>query len=1061
MKRTTVIRFFLVVSVVCAQRRVESISLSTFTNAANAVIQKAKPVVTFFSTFGKNFITALKNADYNDRSVMVQVPGAKSNAAQTSYAIGYDFGFRGAGDAQQPFGFTFDSFGRYRFQPVSAMLYPGFIPDITDPTGQRKMPLSLSDGVAPQLIQSLLAFVLGSKSSAEKAWRPVAYFLTISPETLFFLRMMMLVNSAQRNTVVRNGVAGGKYPSVSDIPYEMMQLIFRLVITPDIQETKKLNDGIGADKSYLWTKVATLSRPSKLLAKFPPFFVDALNVVKPSIAEAEVQEYKDRFNVPLSDIQKAYAQVRTIFPYEKRVEFIKNTILSTFDPKKMNKTDAELYEYMIRQVVVERYRGLKTFITSSATEAQTVSAEAEITDVSVSATFTNQNLVFVDVDRLMNFLSGRIPKIKDFITHVTNSVRKKDFSPGLITYLAGIGSTVDTEFAELQKLTVDLTSARKILASAQSAQDAEPLDVTEDASTEQAISQAIIDKLDAIAQQESVELGSANRKKTKVPFMAYLDIKFWQAMRMMRQTFRGDQGYLYDDSILSVEKAAVQAYAILFRANDDLSYLENLIKSDPRKFLLKDAKGDTVQMSGKEIYKQYTDVERYLLYTSQRLSSYRATLGKMTLEQQRADQQLIALTTDNDNANILFGKMRRALRGYLRQFQFDRRMPRLKKAKRVALGDAVVLGMGDVNVIEVNSDLPADSATIPAPAATPSVAVLAAEQSAQDSPVEQAAVTNTQPVDDPFAVFGSDSSVGSAESDTSSVAEEELDAESGAVLPILDSPFAAKAGDVQVGTDKKVSKKDATLGITPDLYGYPRTVDAFIQEEFAKLVLRCPLFKNFVETKMAKSINGVIGMDVTEILNAAAGLQSDIQTQEDSSFLPDNEFFSAPVSLSVSNKKPSAAEMEALGKSLQEQYGFVEGEENAQADLLEAGQDIADEVVVEDLKSSDFDNLLIAPAQSQISDQSAEDGVGVQNAAAENMSDQQSTEDNSLSGLFDDSADSGALNFGGDAPVDLATENMGDAAQNQPELSVDEQLQAPVAETGSVSGGDPALAGLF
>ncbi len=160
--------------------------------------------------------------------------------------------------------------------------------------------------------------------------------------------------------------------------------------------------------------------------------------------------------------------------------------------------------------------------------------------------------------------------------------------------------------------------------------------------------------------------------------------------------------------------------------------------------------------------------------------------------------------------------------------------------------------------------------------------------------------------------------------------------------------------------------------------------------------------------------------------------------------------------------------MEALGKSLQEQYGFsaaenaeTASEEDYLSDGVDAGQDIPDELVVEDLKSSDFENLLTAPVQPALNDESTVVGTAAENSLESASGAESAAGGDTLSGLFDDSADSGALNFGDDAPVDLATENIGDAVQNQPELSVDEQLQAPVAESASVGGGDPALAGLF
>jgi len=1024
------------------------VSAISFTGGGiSGVLQKAKPVVTFFSTFSKNLMNALKNTDYNDRAIMVQAPPVKGSADQPNYAIGYDFGFRGSGDVDQPFSFVFDQLGRYRYVPMNAQIYPGFIPDVTDPTGVRKMPLSLSDGVAPQLIKGLLSVVLGSKSNAEKAWAPISYFLTVSPETMFFLKVITLMNSAKKNTQIKNGVAVGRYPSVSDIPYEMMTLIFKLVNSPDIKETTKLNGDIGPEKSYRWSKVVTLSRPSKLLAKFPKFFVDFLNVVKPSINVSEVQEYKDKFSSPISDVQKAFAEVRSVFPYEARLDYIKKVVVGKFDTKLLAPTDSELYEFMIRQIIVERYKGLKLFVTSSILGDTVITDDSGMEDSSVqSTTVDDPTLIFVDVDRMTKYLSSRIPKIKDFITFLLLPEQKKNSSAALNAYLSAINGSIETEFEDLQRMCADLTEARKVMVDAKKKAGGVLSDASPERNTEQKISQMIIDKLDAIQVQESTELGKKSERKTKIPLPAYLDIKFWQTMRIMRQPFKGDRDFLFNDASLSLQMALVQAYAIFFRANDDLSYLENLVKTDPREFILSNQQGDTVQLSGKLIYKQFSDAEKYLLYCDNKVSQYRQTLGKLSADQLKADPQLKELTTNFDNAVILHKNAKAAFRHYLRQFQFDRRMPRSKKVGRVDFGAASTDGLGDVNVVEIPIEDQAVAVVTPevVDSMVSQQQVTAAKPAIATAPTESSSEASVN-VDDPFAAFNDTSTADATASDETAqdssgdLSDGSTDGSGPGVPPIIDSPFGTSTPPADSS-----STKDTLFKVKKDLYGYQRNVNAFIKEEFARLLLRCPTLKKIAEKNLESTVYQMTGMHVADLLQSSAGLESDIKTEEDAAFLPGNDFFSAKVSLAITDGKPSAAEMDALGKDLEEKYGLsdpMNSDENISDD--ESSFSLDEESI--DLGSSDFSNL--------VEESIVVPGAGSNANAASSVDTSNSS-----------SADAGNSDLAGLFESDSSTSSDGVAFDNQSsdkvsEVPDDQSTQAAVTDV--QTGSDSDLAGLF
>lgn len=919
-------KLFIFLCVVIASGFSSPVAAFSLTGVAQGAMAKIKPVAAFFSTFGKSLSNALLNTGYNDRSFMIYTPPAANvdpAKAGTPYGIGYDFGFRAGGDIQSPFGFQIDSLGRFKYTPMTAMLYPGMVPDFTDPTGEKRTPLSLGDGVAPQLIKGLLSLVVGGKANAEKVWAPIGYFTVVQPETVFFLRLLTLLNSARKNTQVgASGKTAGRYPTLTDVPYELMVLLFRLVITPDISATIKLNNGEGPERSVRWTKVATLSRPSKLVSKMPKFFVDLVQTFKPSIDSREIQEYKDRFSAPRSKLQDLYSTARMQRPYESRVAFIKDKIIDGIDVKTLNPTDLDLLDYLIRQIVSERFRGFKTFISSMTVESNVIVDESGITDLATedgAASADDTLLVSIDVARMTDFMARRIPKIKEFIAYLRSDAKKGMLSESTQKYLSAIEGSIDREFAEFQQLAVDLTNARQAVATARAEQGASfsPRDPSK--LLEQSISMRITDKLDAIDAQEAGELAGPTGNKVAVPLLAYLDIKFWQTMRTMQQTFKGDKNYVYDDARLSLQKALVQAYAVSFRANSDLTYLENLVKTDSRSFVVSDMQGGSQTVSGQQLYKEYTDAERYLLYCEQKFSTYKASLGKSTPDQLLKDTKLAQLSKDADNAAILFGKARSAFRHALRQFEFDRRLPRAQSVGIVLLGEASMNGLGDVNVIGVpGAAQPEVAASVtPAPGSTPPTS--ASAQASATTEVEatakvSASASASVSFDDPMAAFGEFSIDGAAAASGSGSSE------AGVETPAFDDPFGMSGKVLPLQTPQQKA-----LGIAPEKYDYPRTINAFLRQEFARILLRCPDFANFATANFDVVISQATGMHVSELLEKSAGEISDIEKQEDLAYLPDDSFFESPTpSGAIGAGTLSGVDMDALGKDLAAKYGMAD-----------------------------------------------------------------------------------------------------------------------------------------
>ena len=958
-----------------AQLPVRAFSLKSAMSGATA---KIKPIVGFFTNFVTMVANSLKNADYNDQLMVMYDQQPAVDATSTRYSMAYDFGFRGGGDIEQPFGFTFDALGRYRSTPMTAMLLPGVIPDMTDPTGQKKKPLSLGDGFAPEMIKGLLSLVVGGRANAEKIWAPVAYFLKVSPETMFLLKIIILLNTARKNTSLSKGLKS-KYPTLVDVPYELMMLIFRLVITPDIEETKKLNPGVGVDKSFRWEKVVTVSRPSKLLSKMPKFLVDVLNAFKPTVDSSEIQEYKDRFASPISDMQMYYSEVRLRHPYEVRITYARDNVIDRINTKTFNPSDKELLEYMIQQIVSERYRGLKTFISSMEVGKTTVTDEDGTIDSSAdSRAMTDVTLVSVDVTRMIDFLGRRIPKIKNFIAYLLSPEKKDLWSQELRGYLDAIATSIDAEFDALSKMAADLTDARKALVQARmrdgnSFSEADPTRVLE-----QRIASSILDKLDAISAQETGQLGKMSGVKVPVPLPAYLDLKFWQAMRMMRQGFKGDKNFLMADAQLSIPKALMHAYAICFRANMDLLYLEDLIKTDSRSFVVKTNTGQTLTGTGIQLYRSYMDAERYLLYCQNKVSTYRASMGKLTAEQLLKDPQMAGLQKDADNASVLYGRARSAFRYQLRQFEFDRRIPRAKKVSKVLMGESSMEGLGDVNIVSVSQD-----AVVPAVQPAEVAATSAAPEKVVAEPAKIVApVVEEKKVvaDDPFAVFGS-TDTGAATS--GAVAVEDPDSGDSSVLSLDDQPFKNPVFDSDPAAIAPVQgSQGGFMGVAPQKYDYARTVNSFVSQEFARLMLRCPQFQEHANAQLDQMVFQMTGMRINQLLQAASGETSDVEMEEDKEFLPGEDFFSKKVSLADVGSTDNAVDMDALGKELADKYGIdVSAEADAggpqEEDATSSDNASQDESVSTDSFSDD------APADLSVADALAQEPIdGVSDAFA-------------------------------------------------------------------------------
>jgi hypothetical protein len=902
----------------------------------------AKSLASLIMGFSKGVWRSISRAQYKDRNLVIY-SGGQDMSTTEEYGIGYDFGFRGSGNIEEPFGFKVDRLGRHRYTPIEAQLFPGVIPDFSDPTGMRKKPISLGSGLAPGLIKGLLSIFVGGRDNAEKLWSPVAYFTRIKPETAFYLKTIILVMSAGRNTKARRG-----YPRLTDVPVELMFLLFRLAATPDIERTIVANGGLGVEKAHQWKNIHTLSRPSSLINKMPSFLVKIISSVKPSIDIREIQEYRDREGKPPTYLEKLYGQLRQLRPYESRLDFILSDLIPKVNVGSLHKTDENLLNYAIRQLVAERYRGLSVF----------VGKDTIVDRVGEMSVEHNQDddmrLIEVDLRKVVKFIDKRRPALEAFL----KSLQEKHlgiFFKSTQQYINEVVTKISEEFGHIKRLADDVEGARqgearlkqKILEEGNydaimEAQGSGQIELLSDEQltslrrlqglkrAEQEASERILEYLRKIESQESGEVGAAANRKKSLSLPQYLDIKFFSVMQIMRQRFKGDNDYIYDDSRLPLHKGLTHAFSILFRATRDLTYLENLIRTDSRKFVMEsEPEKRGVANSGVRLYKRFVDTERYLLFTERELVLARRKRQNLSVQNVMQDQYLMQLNQKADQAAMMYERARAELRHYLRQYTFDRRLPRRKKVSQVFEGESSMEGLDEIGSLEVSFDH-------------------------EDSKAEE---------NDSKSEGSSDDLGGDGE--------------------LVEEGKEAKDSEGELSmVDKLQGKKNA------DFYDYPRTVNDFMLKEFARLFLRCPKLLEVAERELAQACREMTGMQVSQLLRASAGEKEHIQIEEDEMFLPGEDLLLAEDGELVMDEQA----MDELEKSLLEQYGGLDDELMENEDLSIEG--------VEDINMDEFAGFEDDSFESMPAQDSSQSETDLESSGPDQVSD--ATSDSVAITDFDD-----------------------------------------------------------
>ncbi|MBT4595283.1 hypothetical protein HOD08_05395 [bacterium] len=641
------------------------IEAGLFGGLTSGLKSAASSLATFLGGFAKSVLNSLNTTNFQDRFLKVyEREGTSSKTGEkTQYGLEYDFGFRGSGDIDSPFGFKINKWGRFEYKPMIAQLVPGVLPDPRDPTGLKKRPLSLASGIAPAIIKSVLSFLVGQKM-AEKIWSPVNYFAIVSPENIFLLKAIVLVNSARRNSQ-----SGRGYPQLKDVPTELLLLLFRLAQTPDIKRTIAANDGLGKEKSHYWKTIIPISRPSYLLDKMPSFFRAILNAQRPSIDRKELAERTDREGMPPSQMQKIYGELRRLRSYDARSRFIKNTLLRSLDPSTLSETDRGLYVYAIRRHIAERYRGLQSLTSAVEWEARE--------DVSVDYNDDADVAVWdVDVDKVFMFVEARLPGVKELIEHVTERFsRHKKLMKKDIEFFKALHPKIDEQVAELRREGGRLKIAKENDRIAK-VQERKKYDRTHPASVERMErEQTFAALLHNIELNEYVELSGRSGEKVRVTLPEYFDVKFFQLIHALRTKFRGDKGYYFDDTRLDSKKSFLHALGIIFRAARDIKFAEKMFRDEAEPIDMVSPDGKKVKINGKELYERFEKADKYLLYAENQLASIRRSAAESSMRPSESPEVFEAMKRA-DNASILHSKARGELHHYLRQYNFDRRLPR-------------------------------------------------------------------------------------------------------------------------------------------------------------------------------------------------------------------------------------------------------------------------------------------------------------------------------------------------------------------------------------------------
>ncbi len=703
------------------------------TSKLSAAYKRIAPVVEFFTSFASNVGDALKTTDYQ-RARIFRIYTNQVNDVGVRYSIEWDFGYPGAGDLEQPFGYALDSYGRYGYKPMNAGLSPGFIPvfdPISDPLGLQKQPLDLSSkGLVYNIVIGLLSAMPGiNENKAKQIWSPIDYFTVVQPENIFLLKVILLVLTA-----IKHGDNPMLPLQLKDVPVELTLLMYRLAQTPDTTATVAAHNGTPPEKAYMWdpAKIVLVTKPSDFIKRTPDwfrYFVGYVNKVFPKISmdAVDYQEWADTAGKPASQMQKLYTQLRAQKAYGDRLNFLLNNIIDKVDPTAMTQTDLKLYDLAIRFTVSERLKGLEAI-----TVDQSLYPPGEISVSDTPDTSIPQR-VTVDPVKLMTLVGQRKALLDTFIKSIFTNYQKKILVNTLL-FLQQVPKRFRVELADVQALVDQLIPARAALNAALAAQqDATALTVAE-----QKIENQIKDYVDAVkAKDGNLELGAPSGTNVNISLLMSMDIKFDQIKKIVTQRFNGDTGYVYDDTPISKSRALLHALAIASRIERDLRYAQMAIKQETTAMQFIDPSGHPVMKTGPEVVRDYEQAEA----SQKAIEKERDSVVQSVRSTGPTDisPEVAAAQKSVDDGLVLHQQKYQEMCSYLKQYSFNRFLPR---PPSVTSGIGVTPSIFDIGG-ESDLGLNAEISTIGTQSAADLVSAQTAQAAAKATAVTTKETINT------------------------------------------------------------------------------------------------------------------------------------------------------------------------------------------------------------------------------------------------------------------------------------------------------------------------------
>ncbi|MBT4595197.1 hypothetical protein HOD08_04965 [bacterium] len=760
------------------------------------IIDSLKGVAGFIANFVKSFWFSLTTSDYMGRTLRIYTVNRgdptkaekviapkpkKVGSLGWSYkaqGVEYDFGFEGSGDPSEPLGFVIRD-NKFYYRPVYAQMIPATVKigKSTYELNLYRRPLSI---LLPKVLKSI-TWTTGddehytTQKPGENAWDTMRYFGRLRPESIFFVKVMMLIRTALVNSgyLPKFDIYGKKtpsklyedaYPQVNDISGEIVKLTKRLAVTPAIEETVAANAGKRYPSSWDNEKVILIGELlgenviKRIVMQIPREFRRLINQYTRQISARDFVEWRSGVSGIISVMKEAYSEMRLIRGYNAKTEYALEQLLplgtNELARKDVSLSDLDLFAYSIRRHVAERFRGIAPLVIQQM-------QEEENRDIAVDEAPDDEWKNSINVIALKKLLDIRIASLAELIEAAPATLEKlnnvkwegldlrqssgvterisqlegeraarnqrsidlnvkfqeqrvgvegeakiekvyQDYLRATVAYLEDVRRKLDQQVEDVTELMSDVQAAEKNykrmvqgLSGDVNATTGSIDELYKSRDRYLARCRELINYIRRLEETEFAELPSKSPRTSGIDLSMtdYLEFKISQVFKLVGLNFRGDEGFLYNDSAIGLKPAFWHIMAIMFRAQGDLGKAREKFSQDTKPYTMSDPSGSMVEVVGKIFYEQsFQKYEKFLAWTEEELKK----------AQEAAKASGIIGTDDagvneamkrHKGARVLYKKVRKELWNYLRQYPFDRR----KRGIELRGDSGIVEGEFDIN----------------------------------------------------------------------------------------------------------------------------------------------------------------------------------------------------------------------------------------------------------------------------------------------------------------------------------------------------------------------------